>query len=252
MRRTRVIPCLLLRRNGLVKTVRFGAPRYLGDPLNTVRIFSDKSVDELVILDTLAANERRGPILDLLRDIVGEAFVPLGYGGGLRTAKDVEAVLRLGVEKAILCTGAAHEASLVRDVSRNFGSQSTVVCLDVRRTADGRYETWTRGGRDATGRSLLEAAQAMEDAGAGELLIQSIDRDGTMAGYDLDAIRMVTGAVRVPVVAAGGAGSIEHLVAAAAAGATGLAAGSLFVFHGRQRAVLLSYPDGKTLDEALP
>ncbi len=240
---TRVIPCLLLKGRGLYKTVRFREPRYVGDPINAVRIFNDKGVDELVVLDIVASLEDRGPDLELLRDIASEAFVPLCYGGGVRTVEQFAALFRLGVEKVAVNTGLVEVPGLIAEASRRFGGQSVIASIDVKRTMLGRYRVHVRGGRQATGLDPVTAARQAEDAGAGEILLNSIDRDGTMQGMDLALIRSVADAVSVPLVAVGGAGSIEHIAEAIAqGGASAVAAGSLFVFTGRHRAVLITYP----------
>lgn len=248
MRRVRVIPLLLLSGTGLVKTVQFRNPTYLGDPRNAVRIFNDKEVDELAILDILATTENRPVQLDLIREIVSEAFMPVAYGGGIRTIDDAEAILSAGVEKLILCTSAGENCELVRQLASYVGSQSIVVCIDVRRRPFGRYEMCTRGGRKGSKLDPVTFARKMEAHGAGELIVNSIDQDGTMAGYDLEVLKLVTSAVRVPVIASGGAGSLEDLRRAVEiGGAAAVAAGSLFVFHGKHRAVLINYPDQNAL-----
>jgi cyclase len=241
--RTRVIPTLLLRNGGLVKTVKFRDAKYVGDPINAVRIFNDKEVDELVFLDIAATAGGAEPNFDLLADIASEAFMPFGYGGGITSTAQVERLFALGVEKAILNTSAATNPRLVADAAAIAGSSSVVVSIDVRRSLLGKYSVFVRGGRDDIRRDPVQYAREMEDLGAGELIVQSIDRDGTQAGYDLDLVRRVAEAVTVPVIAAGGAGSMRHFREAADAGASGAAAGSFFVFHGKHRAVLITYPE---------
>ena len=250
---TRVIPVLLLRGEGLVKTVRFAAPAYLGDPRNTVRIFNEREVDELVLLDITATARGTGPRLDLLREIVDEAFMPLAYGGGIRTPDEARAVLALGVEKVVLSTHAVRDPALVGACADAFGSSSVVVCLDVRRSLLGRYEVVVANGTERTRQRPADLAAEMVRRGAGEIVVQSVDRDGAMGGYDVALVRSVADAVPVPVVALGGAGSLADLAAAVAeGGASAVAAGSLFVFHGRHRAVLVNYPDAPVLRALLP
>jgi imidazole glycerol-phosphate synthase subunit HisF len=247
---TRVIPCLLLRHGGLVKTVRFKDAKYLGDPINIVRIFNDKEVDELVLLDITATPEGRGPRFDMLAKITNECFMPLCYGGGVRTLADVRALFSLGVEKVAVNSYAAKDSSFITAAAEQFGSQSIIGSIDVRRNWRGKSEVVTHGGRQRTGKDAVEHAQELEARGAGELLLNSIDRDGTMKGYDLELIRQVASAVRVPVVACGGAGSVADLGRAVKeAGASAAAAGSLFVFQGRHRAVLINYPMARELRE---
>jgi imidazole glycerol-phosphate synthase subunit HisF len=239
----RVIPCLLLSGRGLVKTVGFKDPRYLGDPRNTVRIFNEKEVDELVLLDIRATPAGNSPNFDLIEEIVAEAFMPIGYGGGIRSLEDCSRLFALGVEKVVLNTIAFEKPDFVHELAREFGSQSIVVCIDARKKMFGGYRAYTRAGTRDTGQDPEAAAQSMQSAGAGELIIQSIDRDGAMNGYDLDLVRKVTGAVTIPVVACGGAGSVADLESVVrTGGASAASAGSMFVFHGRHRAVLISFP----------
>lgn len=250
MLQTRVIPCLLLRNGGLVKTVRFKDAKYVGDPINAVRIFNEKEVDELVFLDIAATPAGAGPGFEVIADIASEAFMPFGYGGGITTVDQVKRLFALGVEKVILNTAAAATPALVSDAAALAGSSSVVVSVDVRRSLLGKYSVWTRGGQLDLKRDPVSYAQEMERLGAGEILLNAIDRDGTMAGYDLDLIARVSAAVSVPVVAVGGAGGLEHLTQAVASGAAAVAAGSLFVFHGKHRAVLITYPEYQTLVKA--
>ncbi len=252
MLRTRVIPCLLLKGEGLVKTVRFKDPIYVGDPINAIRIFNDKEVDELVFLDIMASREGRGPALHAIRDFASECFMPVGYGGGIRSVHDARTILMLGIEKVILNTAALKQPQLVADLSREFGAQAVVVSIDVRRKLLGGYEVMAAGGTEKTGLKPVDHARRMVELGAGEILLNSIDRDGTQTGYDLPLVRSVTEAVSVPVVACGGAGSLDHFAQAVnEAGASAVAAGSMFVFHGKHRAVLISYPARDDLERQL-
>jgi len=248
--RTRVIPCLLLRNGGLVKTVKFADPKYVGDPINAVRIFNEKEVDELVFLDISATPAGRGPNLELVRDIATEAFMPFGYGGGVRTIDQVASLVALGVEKVVLNTVATEQPGFVRDASRLVGSSSVVVSIDVRRSLFGKYEVVTCSGTRKTGLDPVEWARRVEDLGAGEIFLTAVDRDGTQKGYDVPLLRQVTDAVSIPVIASGGAGSVEDFRAAVREGrASAVAAGSLFVFHGRHRAVLITYPEYANLQQ---
>lgn len=240
---TRVIPCLLLQDQGLVKTVRFRSPRYLGDPINIVKIFNDKETDELVFLDITATPEKKKPPFNLLAKVASECFMPLGYGGGVRSLEDMRALFSLGIEKVILNTYAVENPAFIRRAAEGFGSQSVVVSIDVKRNWSGQYRVYAFGGRRATHLDPVAHAVKMEGLGAGELLLTSIDRDGTMQGYDLELIRRVSAVVSIPVVACGGAGKVQHLVEAVRiGGASAAAAGSMFVFQGPHRAVLISYP----------
>lgn len=246
----RVIPCLLLRNTGLVKTVKFKRPVYLGDPRNVVRIFNEKEVDELVILDILATSENRKPQFDLLEEIVSEAFMPVSYGGGINDLEDAKKILKLGVEKIVMNTYAIRCPRFIEETADVVGSQSVVVSLDVRRNLRGKYTLYSSSGQKKEKVDPFEFAIQVEKLGAGELLINSIDRDGTMSGYDIGLIRMISESVTIPVIACGGAGSIDHFVEALKYGqASAVAAGSFFVFQGNHRAVLISYPKFDTLQE---
>ena len=250
MIKPRVIPALLLKGQGLVKTVKFKEPKYLGDPINIVRIFNDKEVDELVLLDITATPEKRGPQFDLLKNIASEAFIPLAYGGGIRSMDDVKRLLSIGIEKLIMNTSAVETPSLVREVADHAGSQAAVVSMDVKKGLLGKYEVFTHCGQKKTGLDPVKHAIEMEKMGAGEILINSIDRDGTMQGYDVDLVRKVADAVSVPVVACGGAGNLSHVSEVIKQGhASAAAAGSIFVFQGPLRGVLISYPTPKELKE---
>ena len=247
---TRVMPCLLLSGARLVKTVRFQDPKYVGDPRNAVKIFNEKEVDELVVLDIDATPERTGPRFELIREIVSEAFMPVAYGGGIRTLEDARAMFKLGVEKVILCSSALDNPGLVGELAEEAGGQSVLVCLDVKRGPCGQGELHSHGGRINTHRDPVAFALEMEARGAGELVLNAIDRDGTMTGFDLELIRQVSAAVSIPVIACGGAGKVADFADAVAGGASAVAAGSLFVFHGRNRAVLISYPGQAVLRSA--
>lgn len=252
MIRPRVIPCLLLKNEGLVKTVKFKDPKYLGDPINIVRIFNDKEVDELIFLDITATIENRRPNFDLLGKITSECFMPLGYGGGIRDMSDVKQLLAMGVEKIVLNTSAVENPSLIRTAADYAGSQAVVISMDVKKTLFGKYETFTRSGQKGTGLDPVQFAVEMERQGAGEILVNSIDRDGTMQGYDLELVRRVAYSVTVPVVACGGAGNVQHLAEAIQAGASAAGAGSMFVFQGPLRGVLISYPAQDELKKVMP
>jgi cyclase len=246
----RAIPCLLLKGDGLVKTQRFGAPRYIGDPLNAVRLFNELQADELVFLDITATVDGRGPDFARVADLAGEAFMPLAYGGGVRTVDDATRLFQLGVEKVVVTSAAAARPQLVTELAETFGSQSVVVGVDVKRGWFNGRGLYTHSGSRRAGSDPAAYARAMQEHGAGELLLNSIDRDGGQQGYDLDLIRTVTSAVTIPVVACGGAGSLAHLAEAVGAGASGAAAGSLFVFSGPRRAVLINYPSAADLAAA--
>ncbi len=242
----RVIPVLLLQGKGLVKTTRFKNPTYLGDPINVVKILNDKEVDELVFLDIQASVKNTPLQFDLLSRISAECFMPFGYGGGIRKIEDIRTILRLGVEKVVINSYAAESPDFIQKAADLFGSQAIVVSIDVKKDIVGRYRVHTLGGRKNIGKPPEEYAGEMESVGAGEIILNSIDCDGTMQGYDLNLIKSVSEKVSIPVVACGGAGGMDDLVAAVhAGGASAAAAGSMFVFQGRHRAVLISYPSYK-------
>lgn len=243
---TRVIPVLLLQNTGLVKTVQFASPTYVGDPINAIHIFNEKEVDELVFLDISATTGSRLPPFDLIRDIASECFMPLCYGGGLSSVEDVARVIEVGVEKVALNAAAFERPSVVEESAKRFGSQSIVVSIDARRSG-GAFDVFTRNATTRTRVSAVAHAKRAEDCGAGEILLTSIDRDGTRSGYDVELIEQVSTAVSIPVIACGGAGGLNDFVAATKHGASAVAAGSMFVFHGKRRAVLLSYPRSETL-----
>lgn len=249
---TRVIPVLSLRGAGLVKTEKFKNPKYVGDPRNAVKIFNEKEVDELVVLDITATTEGRRPQFELIREIVSEAFMPVAYGGGIRTLEDARSVLSLGVEKILINSYAVENPTFVRAASETFGAQSVVVSVDVKKSFFGKYEVYSQSGQRGGKLDPAAFARKMEEMGAGELVIHSIDRDGTMSGYDLELIKAVSSAVRIPVIACGGAATVDDLGRAVKeGGASAAAAGSMFVFHGRHRAVLISYPDQGALKKYL-
>lgn len=249
--RTRVIPCLTLSEGGLVKTTRFRDPQYVGDPINAMRIFNKKEVDELVVLDISASALGHRPDFALIEEIVREAFMPVGYGGGIGSLDDAARIIEIGVEKVVLNTAAHDRPELIGELARRFGRQSVVVSIDATRQGD-RWEVVRVGGRGSAGLDPQTAARRMADEGAGEILLASVDRDGTRQGYDLDLIRAVAEAVDIPVIAVGGAGCIDDFAAAVDAGASAVAAGAFFVYHGPHRAVLISYPERAELELVLP
>ena len=242
MGQPRVIPCLLLRGNGLVKTRKFKDAVYVGDPVNVVRIFSEKEADEITILDIDASRLGREPNYELIAEMAGEAFMPMAYGGGVRTLEQIRRLIRSGVEKVVINTLATESTDTIRAAVEVFGSQAIVGAVDVRRKLLGGYAVMARSASVDTRLNLQQHILNLIQAGVGELFINDVERDGTMAGYDLALARSVA-QVAVPVVVCGGAGSTEHLRQAVHdGGASAVAAGSMFVFHGRHRAVLINYP----------
>lgn len=243
MYRARVIPCLLVRGNGLVKTRKFKEPVYIGDPINAMRIFSDKEVDELVVLDIDASREGREPNYALIEEMAGEAFMPVAYGGGIRTIEQVRRLIRSGIEKVVINSAAIESTDVIRQAADMFGSQAVVGAVDVKKALFGGYRVIAKSGTVEAKIGLDEHIQRLVSAGVGEIFLNNVDHDGMMAGYDLKLLRNITQKVNVPVVACGGAGTVEHLSQAVIeGGASAVAAGSMFVFHGKHRAVLINYP----------
>lgn len=252
MLRTRVIPVLLLRGESLVKTVRFGRFTYVGDPCNTVRIFNELEVDELCVLDITATREGRGPNLALLADMANECFMPLSYGGGIRRFEQAEAVFKIGIEKVVLNTGAIEHPDVVARIADHFGSQAVVVSIDVGHDLFGQPRVRTHAGSRNAAQDAVAWARQAEALGAGEILLTSIDREGSWEGFDLELIRSVTQAVSVPVIAHGGAGSLAHVHSAVHdAGASAVALGSMVVFQKRGMGVLVNFPAASDLQQAL-
>jgi len=241
MSTTRVIPTLLLREGGLVKTIKFSDERYVGDPINAVKIFNQKEVDELVLLDIAASKNKVEPSFHEISEIVSEAFMPVGYGGGISKMSDIEMLFNIGVEKVILNSAFYSNGSLILEASKVFGSQSIVVSLDVKKDIWGNYKLYSYSGSKKEKIELIAALKYAQDLGAGELVINSIERDGTMNGYDNSLIRLVSRELKIPIVALGGAGHIQHFADAIQHGASAVAAGSMFIFQGVHRAVLISY-----------
>lgn len=248
MERIRVIPTLLLKSDGLVKTVKFNEPRYVGDPVNTVKIFNEKEVDEIVVLDITASKENHGPNLEKIAEIAGECFMPMGYGGGISTVQQMHDILFSGAEKVIVNSAAWTSAELLNEAAQSFGSQSVVVSIDAKKKLFGGHHVMSHGGTRKTRMNPVQAAKFAVDNGAGEIFINSVDRDGTYTGYDIPLIHSVAQAVPVPVIACGGASCVADFTKAVCDGrASAVAAGSMFVYHGPHKAVLINFPDEKIL-----
>ena len=248
MFRPRIIPVLLLKDLALVKSVRFKDHKYIGDPINAVRIFNDLRADELVFLDIKASRNRRLISLDFVRNVGEEAFMPFSVGGGIRSLENIKAILAAGAEKVVINTQAGLNPDFIRQASEAFGSSTIVVCMDVKKKLFRGERTWVMSGSQSTAHTPLEFAKLVESKGAGEIIVQSVDKDGTMNGYDIDLVRSISTTVKIPVVALGGAGSKQDLTDAYLNGrANGLAAGSLFVYRDKKRGVLLNYPEKKEL-----
>lgn len=251
MLKHRVIPILLLQDGGLVKTQKFSKPVYVGDPINTIRIFNDKEVDELILLDIGASASGQEPNYDLIRECAGECFMPLGYGGGVRTVDQASRLFQLGVEKVCLQAAALQDMSIVSDMAARFGSQAVVVSVDVKRNWLGKPQLFSAELRRSLSEDWVGFAKRAQAAGAGEIIVNAVSQDGTLAGPDLRLIREAADAVSVPLIIAGGVSSLADIKASVRAGASAVAAGAFFVFHGPHRAVLITYPRYADLEELL-
>lgn len=243
----RVIPALLLRNGGLVKTLKFKDPKYVGDPINAIHIFNEKEVDELMVLDITASKDRREPNYALIEQFAGECFMPLAYGGGVRTVEQARRIFSLGVEKVCVQTAALENPRLISELAERFGSQSVMVSIDIKRNWFGKQGVYaaTEGKLHST--SWQEMLRSFVAAGAGEVLLNAVDKDGTLSGPDLGLIREASSAIDVPMIALGGISSLADIKAAVRAGASAVAAGAFFVFHGPHRAVLITYPSSDEL-----
>lgn len=248
MFRPRIIPVLLLKKQGLVKSKAFKDHRYIGDPINAVKIFNDLKADELVFLDIEASREGRLISIDFVKNVGEEAKMPFAVGGGIRSIDDIRKIIAAGAEKVILGNYAAKNPDFICEASETFGSSSIMVCIDVKHKFWGGQQTWVLNGGRSTGYSAIDFARLMQEKGAGEIIVQSIEKDGMMNGYDIPLIRSISEAVQIPVVALGGAGNLEHMKNAYIQGyANGLAAGSMFVYQGPKNGVLINYPDKSEL-----
>lgn len=242
---------MLISNSGLVKSVKFKNHKYIGDPINAVKIFNEKEVDELAIIDIEATKQNRAPDIRQIAEIAGEAFMPVSYGGGITTFQQAQQILNNGIEKIILNKSAHAQPGLITDISNAFGAQSVVISIDVKKDWLGKYKVFTDNGSRNSGKDPQSFARECEKLGAGEILLNSIEKDGTYQGYDLQLVSAVSNAVSIPVVACGGAGSIHDFKNALDAHASAVAAGSMFVFQRPHNAVLISYPSEKEFKEKL-
>jgi cyclase len=244
MFRPRIIPILLIKEKALVKSIQFKNHKYIGDPINAVKIFNDLKADELVFLDIEASRQKRLISLDFVKTLAEETNMPFAVGGGIRTIDDIQKLIAAGAEKVIISEAAFENPEFIARAVESFGSSTICICIDVKKNFFGKQKTYTMNGSKSSNYSALEFAKLMEKKGAGEIIIQSIDKDGTMEGYDLTLISEISNAVTIPVVALGGAGTFEDLKTAKVVGnASAMAAGSLFIFQSKKRGVLVNYPD---------
>lgn len=248
----RVIPVLLIQDGGLVKSVKFKKHKYIGDPINAVKIFNEKEVDEIIILDISASKEKRAPNISMIKEIASEAFMPLSYGGGITTIEHVKDILFQGVEKVIFNTSAILNPQLISETAHRFGSSSTVVSIDVGKSITGKARVFSENGRKNTKWDIVAFSRKMETLGAGELFLNVIDKDGTFNGFNLEIIKQVSEAVNIPVIACGGAESNMDLAKAIVLGkASAVAAGSMFVYQNTNKAVLINYPNWEDLQNTI-
>jgi cyclase len=251
MRRVRVIPVLTLQNEKLVKTVQFKKPNYIGDPINAVKIFNDKEVDEIVIIDISATTEKRPPNYERIEEIASEAFMPLAYGGGINSFNQIEKLFTLGIEKIIINSAIENNINLIKQTAERFGSQSVIVAVDVKKPVLGKLSAYKNSGSTKIKTKLLDYVKQIEQAGAGEIFLTSIEKDGSFNDYDFDLIKLISSSCQIPVVSCGGANSLQSFVNAINAGASAVAAGSVFVYSSSNKGVLINYPSQAELKEQL-
>lgn len=251
MKRIRVIPVLLIHNGGLVKSIKFKNYKYIGDPINAVKIFNEKEIDEIIINDIDATREKRPPNFKKIKEIAGEAFIPLSYGGGITTLDEIKKLLYIGVEKIILNYIAIRNPDIVSEAANLIGSQSVVISMDVKKNFFGKYKIYSKNGSEKTNYDPIVFAKLMQNSGAGEIFLNSIDKDGTFSGYDLKLISEVSSQLTIPLIICGGASHVTDFCKAISHGASAVAAGSMFVFQGPHRAVLISYPSQTELKQSL-
>jgi len=249
--RPRVIPVLLLNEGGLVKTIKFGKQVYIGDPINAIRLFNDMEVDELVLLDISASKCNKDPDFELIKDAVSEAFMPICYGGGVKNLEQMRDLFHLGIEKVALNAALLNDSGLLTAAVEEFGSQSIVASIDIKKTLVGQYKVFNHTKNKSMSFKVLEYIRSVEKQGAGEIFINAVDKDGVMKGYDLEMIKVISEQTSVPLITCGGGASVSDLKSATNAGACAAAAGSMFIFQGKQKGVLINYPSQSMLDKVL-
>ena len=252
MLKTRIIPALLLKNESLVKTVKFKNSSYIGDPINTVRIFNELEVDELTFLDIKATNEHREPNYKILAEIANECFMPLAYGGGIKSLEQAKKIFSIGFEKIVLNSSPVLNINIISEIASYFGNQAIIGSIDVKKTLWGRYEVVSHSGARKTKMDPVGWAVNLENAGVGEILLTSIDREGTWSGFDIELVKKVTDAVSIPVIAHGGAGTIDHISVVVKQGnASAVALGSMVVYQQKDMGVLVNFPDKVELEALL-
>ena len=252
MLQTRIIPALLLQNESLVKTVKFRKPGYIGDPINTVRIFNELEVDELVFLDITATNENRSPNLKVLSEIANECFMPLGYGGGIKSLENAKQIFGIGFEKVVLNSCPIENIKVLSEIAAHFGNQAVIASIDVKKSFLGKYQVWSHSATKNAKKDPVNWAIELENAGAGEILLTSIDKEGTWSGFDVELVKKVSDSVSIPVIAHGGAGTIDHIgEVVKKASASAVALGSMVVYQKKGLGVLINFPDKELLDKAL-
>ncbi len=251
MKRVRIIPTLTLDNEKLVKTVQFKKPNYIGDPINAVKIFNDKEVDEVVLLDITATKQNREPNYLKIEEIASEAFMPFAYGGGIKNLKQIEQLFKLGIEKIVLNSILDKNIDLITEAAKIFGSQSIVASIDINKNLFGKQLAYTVSGSQKIKTPLLDFIKQIEEKGAGELFINAIDKDGTYSGYDTSTLTLISNHINIPIVACGGAKNTTDFLLAIEAGASAVAAGSLFVYQGAQKGILINYPAQEKLQQEI-
>jgi cyclase len=253
VKRIRVIPVLTIQGRKLVKTVQFKKPNYIGDPINAIKIFNDKEVDEIAVLDILASKERKEPNYNLIEEMAGECFIPLAYGGGITNFEQAQRIFALGVEKLILNSAVQDNMALINEIASAYGNQSVVVCMDIRKNIFGKRELYFTSGSDKSKRPYLQVLQDCVNAGAGEVIVQDIDKEGTFSGYNTDIISEIASQIPVPVIALGGAKSIDDMRIAITEGkASAVAAGSFFIYKNNDpKSILINYPSQEILEKEI-
>ncbi len=254
MLRYRIIPTLLLHDKGLYKTVKYSIKKgkYIGDPINAIKIFNNKGVDELIFLDIDASKEKRGPDFNMIKNIASECFMPVGYGGGITTMEQIKQIFQIGIEKVILNSVLLEDLSLLKSASKSFGAQSIVAAVDIKKNLFGKYKIYNSAKQKNSDLDIKKYLQSLEDNGAGEIYVSSVDKDGTFEGYDIELIKDITKDIKVPVIINGGAKDISDFSRAIKeCGVSAVSAGSMFVFNGPHKAVLITYPEYEKLEQEL-